>query len=386
MRIIHVITRLIVGGAQENTIATVLGLKAKPEVDVYLVSGPTSGPEGSLEDRLSADLLIKSPHLVRSVSPLQDLRALIELTKIYKNKKPHIVHTHSGKAGFLGRLAAKIVNIPIIIHTIHGPSFGRFQSSVANLIFKSAERIAGSFTTHFISVADAMTELYLGAGIGRREMYSTIYSGFNLQPFLTARNDLQLRSQYGILPEDIVIGKIARLTKLKGHDDLFKIAPELLREHPNVKIMLVGDGLWHQRFKRLTEDLGLINRIIFTGLVSPEQIPGLIGLMDIVVHLSYREGIARSLPQAMAAGKPVVAYDCDGAKEVCIPGKTGFLIAAGDVRSVHHALKALIENCNMRQTLGMNGQRLVQSKFAVESMVESIYVLYVKLYKKYCQK
>ncbi|HTV75650.1 MAG TPA: glycosyltransferase, partial [Candidatus Baltobacteraceae bacterium] len=328
MRVTHIITRLVVGGAQENTVATVLGLRQKPGVEVSLVSGPTIGPEGSLESEVSKipGLLEIIPELVRPVRPLKDFLALRKLERIFRQQKPDIVHTHSGKAGILGRLAAKRAGVRVIIHTIHGPSFGSFQNALGNFVFRSAEKHAARDTTHFIVVAEAMKRQYLAAGIGKPEQYGKIFSGFPLEPFLAAKNDLELRGKLGIEPDDFVIGKIARLFKLKGHDDLFAVAPELVRQNPKIKFLLVGDGEWRSRFENLAKSLGLEKKIVFTGLVPPDEVPKFAGIMDALVHLSLREGLPRALPQALAAAKPVVAYDCDGAREICFDGKTGFLI------------------------------------------------------------
>src|ERR1051325_8868612 len=183
MRIIHVITRLIVGGAQENTIASVLGLRLKPGLDVSLISGPTRGPEGRLEPLLapSPNLLTTIPDLVRPMHPWRDVLALGQLTTLFRSSHPDIVHTHSGKAGFLGRLAAARAKVPIIIHTIHGPSFGAFAGPVANNVFRTAEQLAARVTTHFVVVADAMKRQYLAAGIGRPEQYTKVLSGFDIE-------------------------------------------------------------------------------------------------------------------------------------------------------------------------------------------------------------
>src|SRR6266850_2302486 len=259
MRVTHIITRLIVGGAQENTIASVLGLRHKPGLEVDLISGPSEGPEGSLEfqfkssapnqnasvpnetvnefplslsERERAGVRVPTqdkpptltivPSLTRPIHPIKDFFALRQLTKYFRRTRPDIVHTHSGKAGILGRLAAARAGVPIIIHHIHGPSFGPFQGPVANAVFLTAEKIAARTTTHFLCSANAMTRRYLAAGIGRPEMYTRILSGFRIEPFVEARNDLKVRAELG-LPEDaFVIGKIGRLAQLKGHEDLFK--------------------------------------------------------------------------------------------------------------------------------------------------------------------
>jgi glycosyltransferase involved in cell wall biosynthesis len=381
MRVIHVITRLIVGGAQENTVATVLGLRAKPGVEVKLISGPTTGAEGSLESRFFAtpEMLSVVPELIRPVHPVKDWLALRRLENIFREQKPGIVHTHSGKAGILGRLAAGRAGVPVIIHTIHGPSFGNFQNGLSNFIFRAAEKKAARVTGHFIVVADAMKHQYLAAGIGRPEQYTKIFSGFPLEPFLTAKNDPELRKKLGIAPDDFVVGKIARLFKLKGHADLFAVAPELIRQNPKIKFLLVGDGEWRGRFEVLARSLGVENHFIFAGLVPPAEVPKFVGIMDALVHLSLREGLPRALPQALAAAKPVIAYDRDGAREVCLDGQTGFLIRPGDLKNLTEKIIQLANDSALQKKLGQCGSHFVRDNFAVEKMVDDIYELYLKL-------
>ncbi|MDB6032470.1 MAG: putative glycosyltransferase EpsD [Verrucomicrobiales bacterium] len=381
LRITHVITRLIVGGAQENTVASVLGLHQKPDLDVDLISGPTTGSEGSLEPLLQSqpELLRVLPNLVREVHPWKDAAALIELTRAFRKEKPHIVHTHSSKAGVLGRIAAHRAGVPVVIHTIHGPSFGAFQGRLANTCFLTAERFAGKRTTHFVSVANAMTEQYLKAGIGKAGQYSRVFSGFHLEPFLTAENDLEFRRALGIEGSDIVAGKIARLFELKGHDDLIDAAPDLLKANPSLKFLFVGGGPWEQRLKDKVRTLGVENRFVFTGLVPPTAVPRFVGVMDFLVHLSRREGLARALPQALAARKPVVAYDCDGAREVCQPAETGFLVQPGDQDELRKRILELAGDAETRTRLGSAGRRLVEKNFSTQRMVDDLHHLYLRL-------
>jgi glycosyltransferase involved in cell wall biosynthesis len=324
-------------------------------------------------------LLTIVPPLVRPVNLLKDCLALRRLTALFRSLKPEVVHTHSGKAGILGRLAAARAGVPVIIHTIHGPSFGPFQGPIANLIFGRAERYAAWVTTHFVVVADAMREQYLAAGIGQPSSYTKILSGFPLEPFVSATNDLQLRAGLGLAPDDIVIGKIARLFKLKGHDDLFDVAPSLVRQVPKLKFLFVGDGQWRSRFENRARALGLEKHFVFTGLVPPGKVPALVGIMDVVAHLSLREGLPRALPQALAAGRPVVAYDCDGAREVCLENQTGFLVAPGDLSTLEARLLALAHDAGLRARLGLAGQKLVKEHFSVERMVDELYQLYLRL-------
>ena len=381
MRVTHVITRLIVGGAQENTIASVLGLRERRDLTVDLITGPTAGREGSLTNCFAhaPGSLSVLPELVRPVHPWKDYRATQILARRFRAEKPALVHTHSGKAGIVGRLAAARAGVPVILHTIHGPSFGAFQGAFANFIFRAAERRAARVTTHFVTVADAMRDQYLAAGIGRPDQYTRVFSGFPLEPYLATTNDPARRARWGLAPEDLVVGKIARLFALKGHDDLFQIAPELVHRHPRLKFLLVGDGPWRHRFEQLARDSGLAGHFVFTGLVPPAEIPGLVGIMDVLVHLSLREGLPRALPQALAGGRPVVAYDCDGAREVCLDGQTGFLIPPGDRGALIRRLGELAADAALRGRLGVQGREFVRTRFPVERMVEDLYQLYWRL-------
>lgn len=381
MRVTHVITRLVVGGAQENTVATVLGLLHQPDFQVHLISGPTTGPEGSLEPLLRREpgLLSIMPTLIRAVHPVYDYVTLRRLTRHFQSTRPQIVHTHSGKAGILGRVAAARAGVPIVIHTIHGPSFGDFQGLIPNLLFRAAERAAGKVTTHFVTVANAMTRQYLAAGIGRPEQYTRIFSGFALAPYLEAKNDPALRERLQIKPDDIVVATIARLFKLKGHDDLLDAAPETLKRLPRLKFVLIGDGAWRDRLQKKAAALGVEKHFIFVGLVPPEEIPRYLGITDFLVHLSRREGLPRALPQALAAGRPVVAYDCDGANEVCLPDQTGFLVRPGDLGTLTNRLMQLAEDPGLRERMGARGREFVRQYFSVETMVEKLCTLYREL-------
>lgn len=381
MRVSHVITRLILGGAQENTVSTVIGLQADPDFRVDLVSGPTHGSEGTLEHLLKPfpGVLVRSPNLVRPVHPPRDWLALRDLTRLFKRWRPRIVHTHSGKAGILGRLAAHRAGVPIIVHTIHGPSFGPFQGPAANALFRSMEQFAARVTTHFVSVADAMTDQYLAAGIGCPSNFTRVLSGFDIAGFLDARPDARLRASLRIGSGDFVVGMVARLTERKGHDDFLDAARSILARCPRARFLWVGDGPWRDRLWARVCELGLAPRFVFAGMVPPDQVPRFVALMDVLVHLSTREGLPRALPQALAAGKPVIAYDCDGAREVCLPGKTGFLVRIGDRQGLLDSLVRLESDPDRAREFGETGRDWVRDRFSVETMVESLKDLYRRL-------
>jgi glycosyltransferase involved in cell wall biosynthesis len=381
MRVTHVITRLVIGGAQENTLYTIKGLRQKPGLQVNLISGPTIGPEGSLENEAAQipGLLTIVPELVRPVHPFKDFIALRKLTGLLRKQKPDLVHTHSGKAGILGRLAARRAGVPLIIHHIHGPSFGNFQGAAANFIFTAAERRAARATDHFFCSASAMTRLYLAAGIGRQEMYTRIFSGFELKPFLEAGNDPALRQKLGLEARNFVIGKIGRLFKLKGHSDLITAFAKMLPAAPHARLLFVGDGSLRPQIEQQIHSLGLDGKVILTGLVPPGEVAKYVGIMDCLAHLSYREALSRALPQALAAGKPVVAYDFDGADEVCLENQTGFVIRTGDPDAAARRLLQLSQEPETCRRFGQAGAAFVRENFAIEKMVDDQYHAYLKL-------
>ncbi len=285
-----------------------------------------------------------------------------------------------GKPGLSGRVAAKLARVPIIVHTIHGPSFYEYQNPIGNWIFRWAEQVAGECTTQFVSVADAMTEQYLAAGIGAPDRYTTIHSGMNIDAFLDARRDDSLRESLGISPGDLVVGKIARLFRLKGHEFLFEAAPRIVAAVPNVKFLLVGDGIYRERFERLATEMNLRGYFVFAGLVPPNEIPRYVASMDLLVHLSLREGLPRALPQALAAGKPVVAFDVDGAREVCVDGETGLLVRAGDVNGLANAVIRLLQDTALANRMAAQGRNLVKERFSEERMVRQLDELYRRLW------
>lgn len=371
MKVCHVITRLIVGGAQENTVATCAGLR-RCGWDVDLVTGPQTGPEGSLAAGMPVTIIHS---LRREPNPVFDALACRELYRLFRERRYDIVHTHSGKAGFLGRLAAKFAGVPVVVHTIHGPSFYPRQNPFGNWLFRWVEQIAGEWTTQFVSVAAAMTEQYLAAGIGAPNRYVTIHSGMDIAAFASA-SPAEIP---GIAPGDLVVGKIARLFRLKGHEFLFAAAPRIVAAVPTVKFLLVGDGIYRQRFEREVDRHGLRDRFVFTGLVPPVEIPCYVARMDVLAHLSLREGLPRALPQALAAGKPVVAFDVDGAREVCRDGETGFLVRAGDTTGLAEAVIRLLRDRALAGRMGARGRALVRQQFGEEEMVEQIAKLYRRL-------
>ncbi len=382
MRIVHIITRMIVGGAQENTLYNCLDLVREHGDDVTLITGPSLGAEGKLIDARGIDNLkvLEIPSLIRAINPLHDVRAMRELKSTLWAMRPDVVHTHSAKAGLLGRAAAWSLNVPCVVHTVHGAPFHAFQPWVARSFFQRCERWAARRCHHMISVADAMTDLMVEANIAPREKFSTIYSGMEVEPFLAADEHRErVRQELGFRPEHVVIGKIARLFHLKGHEYVLQAARDVVKRAPNVRFLFVGDGLLREPLGNLIKSYGLDQHVCFTGLVRPEQIPELVGAMDMLVHASLREGLARALPQALIAGKPVISYDIDGAREVVIDGVTGYLLPPRSVEPMGRAMLRLAEDTELRMRLGAEGRARFQDVFRHERMTDQIRALYDRI-------
>ncbi|WP_437190776.1 glycosyltransferase family 4 protein [Planctomicrobium sp. SH527] len=384
MNVVHIITRLILGGAQENTLQTCINQHSIHGDQVTLITGPAVGPEGSLMEKALAsgfrvDLV---PSLIRSIHPWHDWRAYRQTKKLLREIKPDIVHTHSSKAGILGRLAAKSLGIPVV-HTIHGASFHFGQSPFVYKTYVALEKLAAGWTDHFISVADDMSREYVEAGIAPPESFTTVYSGFDVDPFLTPpRPPADVRRELGLQPDDIVVGKIGRLFHLKGHEFILQAAPRVIAANPKVKFVFIGDGILRSQFEEQIANLGLTNNFVFTGLVPPTRIPELMGALDIAVHTSQWEGLARVLPQALIAGKPAISYDVGGAREVVINGETGYLLARDTIDPLVDSILKLAGDATLRQTMGAKGRDLFANRFRHQTMSEEIEKVYKNVLAK----
>jgi glycosyltransferase involved in cell wall biosynthesis len=382
LKIVHIITRLILGGAQENTLIT-CKLLAQRGHDVTLITGPALGPEGELFEQTKNQgyQVIIINRLRRAINPYNDTISYFQIKKHLRQIQPEIVHTHSAKAGILGRLAAYNLRNTKIVHTIHGLAFHPYQSQRLNKFYIAVEKYAAKRTDFFISVADAMTTQATAAGIGRPEQYVTAYSAIEEddfgEPISQARKN-QFRQKYGIPENAVVLVTIARLFMLKGHDYIIESAKELSKRFKNCVWLFVGDGNLAEHYKQQVRELGLAEKIRYTGLLPPNEIPLAIQSSDILVHCSLREGLARTLPQAMLCGRPAISFDVDGAREV-VNENTGRLIEPKNVEQLIKACAELIENEDLRKRLGEQGRQSVKTKFAPDTMVDTIEAVYKKL-------
>ena len=378
MKIVHVITRLIIGGAQENTLLSCEGQHDRGH-DVTLITGPAIGPEGSLMERATkyGYRVIVVDEMLRSILPVKDFRTYRRITKLLEQIKPDVVHTHSSKAGIIGRWAADRAKVPVIVHTIHGLAFTASTSRMANAVYRKLEKQTAPLTTKIACVADAMAEQSLRAGIGRPEQYVTVYSGMETQPFLDPPVPRDaMRKKLGLGDDHVAVGTIARLFHLKGHDDLLDLAPELCRKHPNLRFLWVGDGLLRETFERRIAEMNLPDRFILTGLVPPTEIPQLTGAMDVLVHPSRREGLARAIVQGQLAGAPAIAYDIDGNREGLIDGKTGYIIPPFDANMLAGRVSELVEDAAKRRAMGAAGRTFAMAQFDAKVMVDALERVY----------
>lgn len=381
MRIVHLITRLIIGGAQENTLLTCEGLHARGH-EVHLFSGPTTGPEGSLLPRARAGGYVfeEVPELIRPVRPIRDARALVRLYRRFKALRPDVVHTHSSKAGILGRLAAHHAGVPILVHTIHGMSFNRTQPWPLRRAYALAERLCAEPCRAIVSVADAMTRQAQAANIGRPEQFITIRSGMEVDAFdPRAQDSAQTRRRWGIEEGEIVVGTVARLFVNKGYEQLIEIVARAVRSAPRLRFVWVGDGADRGRYEAELARRGLRRRVVLAGLVPPAEMPGILAAIDILAHTSQWEGLPRAAVQALLMEKPVVSFDIDGAPEVIRPGETGELVPLGDHAGFASALVALAEDAERRIRYGRRGRINCLAAFDHRVMVERLDGLYRRL-------
>jgi glycosyltransferase involved in cell wall biosynthesis len=388
MKIVHIITRLILGGAQENTLITCKVLAERGH-DVTLITGPALGPEGQLFDQTKGQKYrtIVVDEMRRAIEPVKDAISYRKIKRLLCEIQPDIVHTHSAKAGIVGRFAASSLkgrwapNRPGIVHGIHGLSFHRYQNPWVNRFYIAIERATGRRTDYFISVADSMTEQNKAAGIGVDKPHVTAYSAIDEEHFLTPipeRERAAFRRKHDIPADAVVLVTVARLFMLKGHDYIIESAKELAKRFKNVIWLFVGDGNLMDAYKQQVRDLGLADRFRFTGLMPPDQIPLVIQSSEILVHCSLREGLARTLPQAMLCARPAISFDVDGAREVVNPD-TGRLTEPKNIPQLVEACAELIADRALREKLGQTAQESVKTKFAPDTMVDTIERVYRQL-------
>jgi glycosyltransferase involved in cell wall biosynthesis len=385
--VLHIITRLIIGGAQENTMLTA-DLLDPERYTVDVVSGPQTGSEGSLieEVRARGIPLTIQPNLVREVNPLKDLPALLALYRHIGRGRYAIVHTHSGKAGMLGRWAAWLAGLagraatsprPIIIHTVHGWSHHERQHPLARRLFVTLERLTARVTDKLIVVSPTNIEKGLADRIATPGKYVTIRSGIDLDRFrCPERAPEAVRDELGVPQDTPVVGSVTRLSEQKAPLDFVTAAAQVARQRPDVHFVVVGDGSLRQQVEEAIAAHGLTGYVHLTGL--RRDVPDLMHSFDIFALSSLWEGLPRVLPQAMAAALPIVATAVDGNAEAVTDGVNGLLTPPGDPAALTGALVKLLDDPDRAHQMGQAGLAMVEA-FSARKMVDDIEALYEDL-------
>lgn len=364
-KVVHVITRLIAGGAQENTILSCQGLQDR--YDILLVTGPPDGREGSLlEDAARRGIRTEVlPELVRPIKPGVDARAFVRLVELFKRELPDIVHTHSSKAGIVGRGAAFWARVPHIVHTNHGLPNYDWQPWRTRALYWTLEKAATQVTQKVVCVGEEMRRKSIDSRLGPPALFEIVYSGIEVERFTQARS---VRAELGIPDGVPVAGVVARMTEHKGHRFVIDAAPE------GVHLLLVGDGMERGALERHIAARGV--RATLVGHVSPDRVPDLIASMDVLVHASLWEGLPRVAVQALLVGRPVVAFDCDGAREVVIDRKTGRLVPPPSVDALRAAIEEVLALPDRGRAMGEEGRRMCTARFDWRRCADQLDVVY----------
>ena len=356
MKILHVITRLILGGAQQNTVMSCAAQVAAGH-EVHLAYGPIFGPEGSMleESKASGATLHEIPSLVRELAPVTDARCYRALRELIRELKPDVVHSHSSKAGivargaawaetqtnFWGHAADMTLQDTRVIHTVHGLPFHDHQSRLKHRLYVGLERWAAKRCHHLIAITPEMVDAFVDERIASRERFTVIPSGVDVDAF-AARPEARetTRTRLGIPEDAYVVGHVGRLDPLKGHADLLDVLPRLREEGRDVWLLFVGDGFARDAVEEHANMA--LGKTVLTGRVDLADVPDTLAAMDVMTLPSYQEGQSRTLVEAQLCGLPVVAYATGGIPSVCGGGAAGRLVPTGDKDALAAALLELM--------------------------------------------
>jgi glycosyltransferase involved in cell wall biosynthesis len=386
VRVLHVITRLIVGGAQENTMWTAdllnRGWPGSGRYQVDVVAGTQTGPEGSLveEVRERGTAVTLLPALRREPAPFRDLAALVQLVRLIRRGRYRIVHTHSSKAGVLGRLAARIAGVPAIVHTVHGWSFHDGLSGMRRRVYVALERIGDRCGHSGVLVTSRDRDKGAAAGIRGGGHYRLIRSGIELDRFgHPGVSRAEMRDRLGIPEAAPVVGTVTRLSTQKAPLDLVEAFAIIREGCPDARFVIVGDGPLRSAVETRIRAHGLGSRVVMTGL--RRDIPELLPSFDVFVLTSLWEGLPRVLPQAMASGVPIVCTRADGNAEAVQDGIQGYLVAPGQPAEMAGRVLELLADADVRGRMGQAGRQRAQ-EFDVRQMAREIDALYRELLER----
>lgn len=375
INLLFIITKLELGGAQKQLLSLIEHLD-RERFNLFLFTAQ----EGLLVQDASAIkrlVLTKSKYLERAINPLKDLLAFIEIYRFIKKNKIHIVHTHSSKAGILGRIAARFARIKYIIHTVHGWSFNDYQLWLSRRFFLELERLSGRFSDRLVVVSSYDRQKGIENRIGYNHKYNLIRYGINYSEFQRNESATKIKEELGIGDKDLVITNISCFKPQKSLLDFIKLAALVKHSFREVKFLLVGEGVLRQDIERLILQLNLEKEVILTGW--RRDIPAILSATDVLVLTSLWEGLPIVVLEAMTSACPVVATSCGGISEVIVEGKTGFLVEPSDINKMYEKLIILLKDGVLRKTLGKNAKDSLDSDFSLDQMVNRYQNLYKNL-------
>ncbi len=371
----HIITKLELGGAQHNTLFTVGHLDRTKFRPVLM-----TGEVGLLDTDAKAMAGVEFhqvPVMAREIRPWNDLRAVVAMTTLLRKIKPDIVHTHSSKAGILGRLAARLAGVPVIIHSIHGYGFTRFQPSLQRRLLIAAERMAARVTTRFFSVSEANRRLGLDLALFRAEQCRVVRSGVDLARIRNVRIDPHRKKrELGLDPDRPVIGMVGPLKPQKAPLDFVLTAARIHRIRPDVQFLLVGDGELRRKVEQTVDELGIRSAFHLAGW--RRDVPEILRALDLFMLTSLWEGLPRVYLEAVASGVPVVGTQVDGAAEVILNDVNGYLVPPGDVEGLADRALRLLSQPMVAARMRQEGDTLT-AEFDIHEMVRLQEREYIRL-------
>ncbi len=369
---LYVITKLELGGAQKQLLSLIRHLD-KEKFRVFLLTAQRGVlfPEALSIKGLTVR---RSRWLERSINPLKDFLALIEVYSFIKKNKIEFVHTHSSKAGILGRVAARWAKAKVVIHTVHGWSFNDYQPLLKRLCFIWLERLTARYTDKIIVVSGYDLQIGINKRIGTEAKYEIIRYGIDYAEFNLGKRDL--RQELGVGMNDLLVGMVACFKPQKAPQDFIKLAFLISRALPDVKFVLAGDGVLRKKIEKLISDNKLQRKFFLMGW--RRDIPEILSAIDVFVLTSLWEGLPISVLEAMASSKPVVSTDTGGIREVISDGRNGFLFARHDMETMSDRVVALLRNEGLRRKIGIDAKNSLRDGYCLENMVRDTENLYCR--------
>ena len=372
-KLLHIITRLDLGGAQKNVLSIIKNLPQE-KYEIFLISAKDGLLVEDALDISHAQIRLLS-FLRREINPLYDIIAFFKLYCYIKKNKIQIVHTHSSKAGVLGRWAAWLAWTPFIIHTIHGWEFHEFQNRLINWLFILLERITAFITDRLIAVCNSDIQKGLKNKIGGKEKYVLIPYGIDAEELFRATlNKDGKRGEFGIAEDVPLVGLIACFKPQKAILDFIHAASLVVDALPNTRFLLVGDGILKRKIEKLIGKLGLKQSFLLLGW--RRDVPQIMPILDVLVLSSLWEGLPVTFLEAMAQARPVVATSVGGIPEIIKDGINGFLVAPKDTQSMAQRIIFLLRNRDLARNMGRESNRMLARVFQTNYMIGQIDNLY----------